>query len=265
MINSFMIRSGAKASSFCLRLICLSVLLFSVACQPVRVSEPLIDSPGSVIGTVLTRAGVPATGAYVYAYSSDSKGFRGPADFAAIVDAEGHYTLDVIQGAYHLVARQRRSGAGSGPPQVGDAWAVYEKNPISVDGQDVGPADFRLQIGTGLHQVRQGSLTSGDTGFTGTLTSISEIVEGAFVLAYRSPDFRRMPDFTSLPAGQDGRFVLYVPNPGRYCLAARKQTRGQPREGEPYGTLGPGEAGCRQVNRGEILEVGTITLRPHRR
>ena len=191
---------------------------------------------------------------------------RGPADFAASVDADGHYTLDVVQGEYHLIARQRQSGGSSGPPRTGDAWAVYADNPVLLISSDTGAADFRLQAGTGLHQVRQGSLTSGDTGFSGILDSAEgEPVEGAFVLAYRSADFRRMPDFTSLPAGSDGRFILYVPDSGRYCLAARKQTRGQPREGEPYGTLGTNDASCRQVERNQILDVGTIILRPHRR
>ena len=246
-------------------LVCLLTLLFSTACQPVGQNQPTTEA-GSISGTVLTPDGIPATGAYVYAYRTDSKGLRGPADFAASVDADGHFTLDVIQGQYHLIARQRQSGGGSGPPRAGDAWAVYASNPVLINGPDTGPANFLLQAGTGLHQVRQGSLTSGDTGFSGILKSVEgESVEGAFVLAYRSADFRRMPDFTSLPAGPDGRFVLYVPDSGRYCLAARKQTRGEPREGEPYGTLGEGEASCRQVNQKQILDVGTITLRPHRR
>jgi hypothetical protein len=234
------------------------------ACLSTVVTDSAPGS-GSLSGTVLTRDGIPAVGAYVYAYLDHSKGLRGPADFAAIVDADGHYTLDVISGEYHLVARQRRSGSGSGPPRIGDAWSVYRDNPVKVDGPDVGPADFLLKAGTGLHQVRQGSLTSGTTGFVGTLMSQNKIVEGAFVLAYRSPDFRRMPDYTSLPTGSDGRFVLYVPEPGRYCLAARKQTRGQPREGEPYGTLGRGDDSCREVKKNQIFDIGTILMRPHRR
>jgi hypothetical protein len=245
-------------------LLCLLTLLFGAACQPISFDRPAAG-PGSVGGTVLNRDGSPAIGAYVYAYRSNIKGLRGPADFAASVDADGHYSLDVVRGEYHLVARLRSSGGGSGPPGVGDAWAVYADNPVVIDGQNVGPVDFRLQAGTGLHQVRQGSLTSGDTGFTGLLRSTNAVVEGAFVLAYRSPDFRRMPDYTSLPAGPDGRFILYVPEAGRYCLAARKQTRGQPREGEPYGTLGIGDASCRNVSRGDIVDVGTILLTPHRR
>ena len=217
-------------------------------------------------GTVLTHDGVPAVGAYVYAYRDNSKGLRGPADFAAVVDADGRFTLDVVQGEYHLIARLRQSGSGSGPPRSGDAWTIYTGNPVLINKQEAGKVDFLLQIGTGLHQVKQGSLTSGDTGFTGVLTSADgTVVEGAFVLAYRSEDFRRMPDFTSLPAGPEGRFVLYVPDSGSYCLAARKQTRGQPREGEPYGTLGAGAAGCRQVNRGQVLDVGAIVLNPYRR
>ena len=250
---------------FYLRMLCLLTLLFGAACQPVDLNEPN-SGAGSVSGTVLTPDGTPALGAYVYAYRSNSKGLRGPADFAASVDGNGDYTLDVIQGEYHLIARKRQSGGGSGPPRTGDAWAVYANNPVLINGPDAGPADFRLQAGTGLHQVRQGSLTSGDTGFSGRLYDTEdEPVEGAFVLAYRTADFRRMPDFTSLPADVDGRFILYVPDSGSYCLAARKQTRGQPREGEPYGTLGQDEASCRHVNRGQILDVGTIILRPHRR
>ena len=240
------------------------LLLLTASCYPPGLENPGIGA-GSVNGTVLTREGDPATGAYVYAYRSNSNGLRGPADFAASVDADGDYSLDLIRGEYHLVARQRSSGNGSGPPTVGDAWAIYKGNPVSVDGNSIDAVDFVLQRNSGLHPLRQGSLTSGDTGFSGVLRSDNAEVEGAFVLAYRSPDFRRMPDYTSLPAGEDGRFVLYVPDPGRYCLAARKQTRGQPREGEPYGALGPDDAGCRQVSRGQILDVGTIVLRPHRR
>ncbi len=243
----------------------LLLLLLVTACVPVGKSAPA-PATGTLYGTVLTSSGAPAIGAYVYAYKNNDKGLRGPADFGARVDLDGRYLLDVVSGEYHLIARQRQSGGGSGPPRAGDAWAVYPENPIRIVGPDNGPADFRLRPGTGLHQVRQGSLTSGDTGFSGTLVAVDgEAMGGAFVLAYRSADFRRMPDFTSLPAGPDGRFILYVPEPGSYCLAARKQTRGLPSEGEPYGTLGQGDDSCRQVDRSEILEVGRIILRPHRR
>lgn len=246
-------------------MLCLLAALISTACQPISQKSSAPGS-GSISGTILTPEGAPAVGAYVYAYRDNNKGLRGPADFAASADDEGRYTLDVIQGEYHLIARQRQTGGGSGPPRAGDAWTVYAHNPVSINRTDAGTADFRLQAGTGQHQVRQGSLTSGDTGFSGTLIDAEGVsVEGAFVLAYRSADFRRMPDFTSLPAGADGRFVLYLPDSGRYCLAARTQTRGQPRDGEPYGTLGTDEESCRQVRRGQILDVGTIILRPHHR
>jgi len=133
----------------------LLLLLSTTACFPVKNSDPA-PSTGSLYGTVLTSADAPAIGAYVYAYKSNDKGLRGPADFAARVDLDGRYVLDVVSGAYHLIARQRQSGGGSGPPRAGDAWAVYPKNPIRIVGSDNGPADFMLQQGTGLHQVRQG-------------------------------------------------------------------------------------------------------------
>ena len=74
-----------------------------------------------------------------------------------------------------------------------------------------------------------------------------------------------MPDQTSPAVGPDGRFVLYVPDAGRYCLAARQRSRGQPIQGELYGLLGDGEQACRTVPRGVLLDVGDIRLTPYLR
>jgi hypothetical protein len=136
---------------------------------------------------------------------------------------------------------------------------------VEIAAGQVVTVDFSLQGGSLPRQVRQGSLTTGDTGFHGRLVDgEGDPFAGAFALAYMSLEFHRMPDLTSAPANSAGYFTLYVPDPGRYCLAARNKTRGQPRAGEPYGTLGVGEEACREVRSGQVVDIGTIVLLPYK-
>jgi hypothetical protein len=247
----------------------LLLLLLFAACSPPpsAPSEPsALPGPTGIAGSVADRQGTAAAGAFVYAYRTPKGGLRGPADFEAPVGADGGYFLDLAPGRYYLVARLRRAGSDAGPPRPGDAWAVYPGNPVTVREGRTSRADFLLQGVTQPMLLREGSLTAGDTGFTGRLVDRQgRPVPGAFALAYRDPDFRRMPDFTSPAVGEDGRFTLYLPEGGRFCLAARTRPRGQPVAGEPYGLLGEGETGCLQVKKGEIVEVGAIVLAPYRR
>lgn len=230
-------------------------------------SEP-DGAPGAtgIAGTVVDQQGVAATGSYVYAYRSAKNGLRGPADFEAAVGEDGRYFLDLVEGEYHLLARQRRGGSDAGPPRPGDAWAIFTGNPVRVAAGQTGRADFRLQGITQPLLLKQGSLTSGETGIGGTVVDVhGRPVPGAFVLAYRDRDFRHMPAHTSAAVGADGRFILYLPEGGTYCLAARTKTRGQPQAGELYGVLGAGDAACRTLRKGEMLEVGAIVVSPYQR
>jgi len=129
------------------------------------------DAPGvtGITGTVTGRDGAPARGAYVYAYRNVRSGLRGPADFEAAVGDDGRYLLDLVEGSYHLVARLRPDGGDAGPPRVGDAWALPAKNPVAVGAGRITPVDFVLQTVAQPMVMREGTLTGGDTGFSGTL------------------------------------------------------------------------------------------------
>jgi hypothetical protein len=199
----------------------------------------------------------------VYAYRNPAGGLRGPADFAAEAGSDGRYFLDLAAGRYWLVARYRPDGSQAGPPRPGDSWALFSGNPVTLEEGDVGRADFLLQQGRRPAFGHSGSLRSGDTGFIGRVTDAAgRPLAGLVVLGYRRPEFHGMPDFISAASGRDGRFVLYVPAGGRYCLAARAGTRGQPVAGEPYGRLGVGEEACRSVAAGELADVGTLVVTP---
>lgn len=234
----------------------------SLPAPAVKITPPAVQG---ISGQVLTVNGLPAVGAFVYAYRNLRGNLRGPADFEAQADKEGRYTLDLVEGSYYLVARQRLSGADAGPPKAGDAWALPAKNPISVRPDQLTAADFVLQGVAQPMLMREGTLTSGDTGFTGLLLDpAGQPLPGAFVIAYPDADYQRMPSATSPAVGADGRFHLYLERVGQWCLAARTRTRGQPMAGEPYGLLDTPRKGCLDAVSGQLLDVGSIRLRPYR-
>lgn len=209
--------------------------------------------------------GKPASGSFVYAYRNMRQNLRGPADFEARVNSKGVYFLDLVEGQYYLVARMRRTGADAGPPRSGDAWALPEKNPVTVFPDKLSKVDFILQNVTQPMLLREGTLTSGDTGFTGLLLdSEGQPVTGAFVIAYPDTHFQHMPEATSPAVGENGRFHLYVERAGQWCLAARTRTRGQPVTGELYGQLGKKVDSCRFIEHGQIVDVGSIVMEPYR-
>jgi hypothetical protein len=244
-----------------LLLLLLLPLCGCASAPPLPLPAPSLST--GVVGQVLDRAALPAAGAHVYAYRSARSGLRGPADFEATVAAEGHYALDLAAGDYYLVARARGDGGDSGPMRGGDGWAVHADNPVRLREGELLHIDFRLQEVVRSRQLRDGDLAAGKTGFSGTLVDAEgRIVAGAFVQAYRPGEGRRRPDY-STAADENGRFVLYTPSAGTFCLVARSQLRGQPRSGELSGRLGAEELGCPVVSNGELLEVGAIVLRPH--
>jgi len=243
----------------------LPVLL--AGCLGAGVPDETSDSTWTgAAGQVLDRHGKPAAGAWVYAYASNRGGLRGPADFAARVDPDGRYELDLPPGRFWLVARWRESGRpDTGPPLKGDAWSPWRHNPLKVIAGRVARVDFVLMPVVQPNLLRRGSLGGGDTGFAGVLVDRQgRPVVGAFALAYRGGQRHSMPDFTSAPSLEDGRFRLFVDKGGTWCLAARTGSRGQPKPGELYGVWRGGKAGCVELAEGSLLDIGTIELRPFR-
>ncbi|NOY13232.1 MAG: hypothetical protein GXP51_05985 [Deltaproteobacteria bacterium] len=250
------------------KIIALSVVYFGLAgCSwpTTELTQRSYEQPETgVYGRVESAAEDLPASTWVYAYRSRRGGFRGPADFAARVDADGGFLLDLLPGRWFLVARSRLRGPLTGPPQKGDAWAIYPDNPLVLRQSEVRRVDLQLRLVVPSMLLRGGLSVRGDSGFRGRLLGPGNIpVAGAMALAYRNLDYRRMPDYSSAAVSADGHFLLYVPAPGRYCLVARQGTRGQPRQGELYGLLGVAEAGCRELSQGEMLDVGTIHLTPY--
>lgn len=228
-------------------------------------TPPAAGLATGIHGRISAAGGAPHPSATVYAYRNPAGNLRGPADFAAPANDQGDYLLDCGPGDFYLVARSRRDGGDSGPPRPGDAWALPESNPVRVTEGELTRVDFRLHSLSQRLILGDTTLTGGKTGVTGLLLDAQgRPAGGTFVLAYRDGNRHRMPDHTSLPAREDGRFTLYLPTAGDWCLAAREKTRGQPQPGEPYG-IPEGNQGCPTILENTLLDIGTIVLKPYRR
>jgi len=224
-------------------------------------SGPPAPAVTGIVGRILDAQGTPVEGATVYAYRSARSGLRGPADFAATSDSDGHYLLDLAPGRYHLVARQRRGGSDSGPPRPGDAWALPAVNPVAVSDGELRRLDFTLQQVGNQHFIAR-TLTTGPFAFSGQLAGPDgrPLPEG-MALAYREATLHRRPDFASGPADRDGRFTLYLPDPGPWCLVFRQHTRGQLRRGELHALLGSAQGAC-HLEALPLSDLGTVSLSP---
>lgn len=241
------------------------LLLLCSSCagpQPGRPAAGAARQETQGIRGTLTYRGEALEGAYVYAYRSASTGLLGPADFASnLTGPDGRYTLELVRGPYHIVARKRLSGEDSGPLAMGDFYSIYPSNPVSVEEGRYRVVDLDLvQMKDPLFFQGLSRRTTG-TGIRGTIVDgEGRPVPWVFAMVYTSGDMKRMPAYTSVMTGTDGTFVIYLPGGGRYWLAARKNIRGRPRAGEPYG-LYEGEADHSvTVPEGQFVEGVTIRL-----
>jgi len=243
----------------------LYVLLASLtACSGVRGGAPTsLTQPSAtgLHGRVLDSDGNPVAAAKVYVYRNPRSGLRGPADFAAESARDGSYALDLVPGSYHLVARLRSQGGESGPPRPGDAWALPAENPVVLSEGEMRRLDFTLRQ-VGDQRTLASVLSAAPFAFSGqALRGDGTPLAGTLVLAYRQPDLHRRPDFAASPADRDGRFTLYLPDPGPWCLVFRQNTRGQLRSGELHTLLGREEGACRLQARPH-QELGAVILTP---
>jgi len=198
--------------------------------------DPTPDLPAGVSGVVLDENGNPMAGAVVYFYKSPADGFKGIPGFFARTGEDGTFRARMRKGTFFAVARKRESGDLFGPTQVGDAFAYYTRNPVTLrEGEAKG---IRMDA------VRRLSMLERFEGFPAAPQGIpirvravdrsGKPVSGVRALAYRSPEMVGHPAFVSGKTGPDGTAELTVQEEGTYYLLARENLGG-PAEGELYG------------------------------
>ena len=215
--------------------------LTNVGFNLVRVGvDPPPDAAYGVSGAVFDEDGKPLAGAVVYFYESPADGFKGIPGFFARTGEDGTFRARLRKGTFFAVARKRESGDLFGPTQIGDRFAYYVRNPITL--AEGGPTR-----GIRLDAVRRLSMLEKFEGFPAADRGIAvrvrivdgsgKPVAGVRALAYKGSGMTGHPEYVSGKTGIDGIAELTVAVEGVYHLLARENLGG-PAEGELYGKYG---------------------------
>ena len=216
----------------------------------------------------------PVEKAYVYAYvgkiesRAAAMGIIGITDYVSHGSAEdGSFSLELPPGEYYVVARKRANGANWGPLYRGD---FYDHT--------IGQKSIRVRKGRyyectfNLRELEEPMFFQGltaaekitDTGVKGRLLNEEgEHVPGTFVIAYRDDDMQRVPDFASTLTDDDGYYTLYLPEGGKYYLAARFYAMKMPQQGEPFARYEGSDDHSVDVPDGTFVEGIDMTLSPY--
>ncbi len=228
-----------------------------------RVADMSLPSAGGVEGVLSDPDGRPVSGAEVYFYTDPSKKFRGPADFMAEpTGPDGKYIVELPAGRYFAVARRRASGSISGNLQKGDFYTPEAYGPVEVKDGRYERVDLTLVELTGNMLFSVFSGRGGGQGVKGVIvTRDGKPFARAYAFAYKDPRMTGKPDYVSEWTREDGRYVLYVLEPGRYYVGARTGFMGVPKPDEPYGRYDGAADHSVEVKEGSFSEGIDITLK----
>jgi hypothetical protein len=246
------------------------VCLFAISCAGTETVQPpgeaAVFGRQGIKGELLYQ-GKPLKDAYVYAYRSYSTNLLGPADFASVPSAsDGTYTIELVEGAYYIVARKRATGDNTGPIVAGDLYTVHSSNPVAVAGGEYAVVDLELVKMRDPMFFQSMSREETSTGIKGIIVdSEGKPVPWVFAMAYTSSDMKRVPEYTSIMTDADGKFAIFLPQGGTYWLAARKNIRERPVVGEPYGLYKGSPDASVVVTSGRFVEGVKITLESYRK
>jgi hypothetical protein len=250
----------------CLIILALTLVTASCATSPSAMSS---DSAGSGIkGRIVAKGtGEPVAGAHVYAYVDPGKNLIGVADHLSKGSSEdGSYTIELPAGEYYIVSRKRESGANYGPIVTGDLYDHrYEHETIRVQAGKYTQLDFSLvDLSEPMFfQVFTEPQRKTTTGFSGNIVNEKGVpVQGAFATAYSDNNMKRLPDFASTLSDDDGAYVLYLPQGGKWFVGGRSHARGVPKPGEPIGRYDGTPDHSLQVEDGAFIKNVDLVLKP---
>jgi hypothetical protein len=196
-----------------------------------------MPEPGRVGGVLTYHDGRPVEGGVVYFYKDDQRRFRGPADYMAEpAGADGSYMTELPPGKYWAVGRKRLSGSIAGNIEKGDFQSREAYGPFVVRPGERVRADLTLEEMTGNMLFSAFAVKGALQGITGVIRDRSgKPFQRAYAFAYKDPHMVGKPDYVSEWTREDGKFVIYIMEPGTYYVGARTGYMGVPRPDEPYG------------------------------
>jgi len=177
-------------------------------------------------------------------------------DISKTINAEGKFTVELLEGRYYIGAVRRISGERFGPPQEGD----YIFRSLDDNGK---PKEYLVQAGKVLdigtfteavplkaEDIAQHNIATAIEGYI--LDVDGKPVEDAVVVAFVKPTIGGRPLFVSDRSGKDGKYILRVTE-GTYYLRARNSfAAGPPEPGQIVGYYGEGTPAPVTVEQCEI-------------
>jgi hypothetical protein len=229
---------------------------------------------GATGKVVMKSTGEPVENAYIYAYEGKPAlrarmlGIVGITDWVSHgSDADGTYRLNLPPGEYFIVARKRQNGLNFGPLYSGDLYDHTDAGKaIKIRKGKFAECNFELNVlkEPMFFQGLTAAEKVTDTGVRGKLLNEDgEHVPGTYVIAYSNDDMQRLPDFASTLTDDEGNYTLFLPEGGRYWLAARFYAMKVPQEGEPFARYEGSNDHSVEVKSGEFLDGIDMILEPY--
>ena len=222
------------------------------------VYEEIADKGSASLTGVVTLNGKPAEGVNVLLYVDDQHDFRGMAfSSSPPTRADGLFRFDYLPEAdYYVLARKRATGKGAGPLTDGDIFGFHVANPMPVKAGKV--ARIRFGVISKAGEIGKEDSLFRDTGtyITGKiLDRDGKPAKGVYAFAYSDKVMaHRRPDHISRPADGAGRYVINLPQGGRYYIGARSDYGDTPGYGEWYGRYEGTPDHSVRIETGKVLD-----------
>ncbi len=177
----------------------------------------------------------------VYVYRDRKSSLRGP-DYIAQskIDKDGSFKIDLKEGSFYISARERK-GSFVGPLKEGDKSAEYSANPVKISEgyYDVGVLRLKNLDSKKLSELKNiGYFKEGVAEVSGIVVDEDgKPLKNVYVLAYKDQEMVGRPVTISIPSGADGRFVIKLPEEGKYYIGARTKIGGPAEPGERVGSI----------------------------
>ncbi len=223
---------------------------------------------GRISGQLMIKDGGPMSDGAVFFFNdkagpppSSNRYWRVP-DVIGYLDAEGKFSVELLEGKYYMGAVKRIGEKKVGPPDEGDYFYINEDKEGNPEAYIV-KAGKSVNIGVRAEAEPFKKETPPDiTAIKGTIYEMGQKpVEGAIVFAYPSPNMLGLPLFVSDRTGKDGKYLLKVSQGGKYYLRVRDlYGGGPPVAGAVMGAYGEKAPAAVEVKTGNIEKGVDITV-----
>lgn len=227
---------------------------------------PYDDDFNAAVEGVVLLDGVPVADARVYLYLDAEEDLKGQGyRLSPPTGVDGRFAFDTLpETGYFLVARKRAGGGQVGPVREGDLFGVYAGNPLYLQAGQT--QQISLPVVRKVQEENRSETFVRATGmaFSGRVTDPQgQPVAGVHVFAYTDRVIgHQRPTALSPPTGADGRYVVYVREPGVYFVGSRQKYGDSPRPGELFGMYDETADHSLTILPGETLEGIDIEVEP---